>query len=261
MTEARRFLRYIFPGMLFFVLLFLYLFISSREHLLKKVVLFIRNSGGGGILQAGMFIIFLSGLGYFFATIYHTLVKLVPRWRKPDHSGQVRDAIERGWLNVIRRDSINGDPIADVPINGDPIVEKNKIGPSEAWSITSAYYHARISDEKFKAAHVRIESLNDTLHGLGASSVASIVALFVWFVIHDYLAPPDFGWVSFARSDTGWSSWLISLLLGLLIFFGFHWNYMRTGKEVERMLDGIAFQFMAEESKDGKEPIKLYFPG
>jgi len=249
MTEARRFLRYIFPGMIFFVLLFLYLFISAREHLLKKVVWFIRDSGGGGILQAGMFIIFLSGLGYFFATIYHTMVKFVPSWRKPDHSGQVRDAIERGWLNVIRRDSINDDPI-----------EKNKIGPSEAFSITSAYYHARIHEPKYKEAHVKIESLNDTLHGLGASCVATIFALIVWIEIYGQLASTDSGWISLASTDPGWTSWLISLVSGVLIFLGFRWNYKRTGMEVEKMLDGIAFQFMAEESKEGKEPIRLYFP-
>jgi len=235
MNGARRFLRYIFPGMIFFVLLFLYLFISTWGKVLDDVGSFMKGTArGGGVLEAGVFILFVAGAGYLFATIYHTFVKRFPQYRKPDHSGQVRDAIRRNWLIVIRR-GILPDESAGEEFNS-----------SQAWSITGAYYHAMIHKKEFKEAHVRIESLNDTLHGLGASCVASIFALIVWIVFHKQLT----------YSDSGWIPWLISLAVGVLIVVGFCWNYWHTGIEVENMLDGIAFKLMEEESK----PIKLYFP-
>ena len=133
MNEARRFLRYIFPG---------------------------------GFLQAGIFILFVAGAGYFFATIYHSISK-INRLRLPIPPGFLRDAQEKKWVVVINRSKKDDNPL-DIG---------KKYTSTKAWSILGAYYHARLYEEKFRDAHVRIESLNDTLHGLGASVVASVASL------------------------------------------------------------------------------------
>jgi hypothetical protein len=236
MNEARRFLRYIFPGMIFFILLSLYLFISARGQLLKAVKGFMQGAGGGGgVLQAGVFILFVAGVGYFFATIYHSISK-INRLRLPNPSGLLKDAQKKEWVVVINRSKKD-----DIPFDID-----KKYTSTKAWSILGAYYHARIHVEKFRDAHVRIESLNDTLHGLGASAVASIASLLAWIPLHNYL--------------TGYSPicWLCYLLFFLVSCFMFL-NYILTGQEAERFIDGITSQFMAEESCDGAKPISLYF--
>lgn len=234
MNEARKFIRYIFPGTIFLGLLICYLSLSPGEKFYDFVSRYVKGTNeGGGIFQTGVFVLLVSGAGYFFATIYHALSK-IRSWRLPDHSDFLKDARRKKWLIVYNR-KIDG----DVPLKGD-------FSPSEAWSILGAYYHKRIDDKDFKAAHVRIESLNDTLHGLGASWVGSIFAIVVWIFLH------------YKLSDDFPSYWifLISIVVWAVLFT----NQRRTGREVQNFIDGITSEFMAKESKNGETPIPIHFP-
>jgi hypothetical protein len=234
MNEARKFIRYIFPGTIFLVLLICYLSLSAEDNFIEVASRFIqRAKNGGGIFQAGVFVLLVSVAGYLFATIYYCVSKILG-WGLPDHSGFLKDARKKNWLIVYNR-SNEGD-----------VTSTKEYPPSEAWSILGAYYHARIYKNEFAQAHNRIESLNDTLHGLGASFVGSIFAFLAWIPLHykfdDQFPDPFF--------------LLIPFIVSAILLF----NYRRTGKEVQNFIDGIVAEFMAKESNNGESPIPIYFP-
>jgi hypothetical protein len=94
--------------------------------------------------------------------------------------------------------------------------------------------------------------MNDTLHSLGASTIASVFAFFVWLLLHFY---------GHEVKSCDFYRWFSTFLLAIGISFVFWKNYCLTGVETQNFLDGITSQFLAEESRDGEWPITLYFPG
>lgn len=239
MNEARRFVRYLFPGMMFVFLLSLYLFLSEGDDFLFAVSRAVKGTtNGGGVLQASVFILFVSGAGYFFATIYHSITK-IDRLRLPNHSASLTDARINRWVQVKDRS------------RPDQAALERRFSSSEAWSIMSAYYHVRIHKDEFKNAHNRIESLNDTLHGLGASWVAAAFAFFIWVPVHRSIS---------TRASDCYSYWLSASVCVLAFFVTslMVLNWWSTGKEAQDFMEGVAAEFMAEESR--REAITLYFP-
>lgn len=181
MEEARRFFRYVVPGLVLIMELFLYLWVSidlfptANEYGFYK---FIKELLSGGSVAIPL-TIFLSsgGIGFLLGSIYHTVSWTIGiRPLVVDHTQLIKDAIKRGWLELENRNDGNS-------FNG------NNLSRSGSWFIVTSFWHERKgSSERIKAANARIDSLTDIMHGLGTVFIGSIVAFIFWiFVYYKFL--------------------------------------------------------------------------
>jgi hypothetical protein len=148
MDEARRFLRYVVPGMT-----------ASLELLLLQAV-----SGLGWsfpwktseeISTGEVLLLFLTVgvVGYIFATTHHCLIWLV-RGYGPNH---LDFAKREGWLPEQALDD-----------------RRNR---REAWQRFTAAWHERLGHSaRLQGASPRVDSFTDLMHGAGASFVGSCIA-------------------------------------------------------------------------------------
>src|SRR5689334_7623143 len=95
MDEARRFLRYVVPTLVFVVELALIMFVAHPE-CLKRASEWLRPSGAG---FAALLVLLAGGLGYVFSLIHHTLFWFFG-WYGIDYSAFLQDAVKLDWLRL-----------------------------------------------------------------------------------------------------------------------------------------------------------------
>ncbi len=165
MDEAKRFIRYVIPGIVFIIEVIFYLIISARYaiiHIISSSELADSNKSIAIVLAA---LLTSGGLGYIFSNIYYFLVHTFTYF-DVDHRRLLRDAEEHKWIKL-----------------SDKECEKLKV--NKAWIIVVALWKGSPeSSEEIKSADNRMDSLADILHGLGTSAVASLLALIVWIYLH-----------------------------------------------------------------------------
>jgi hypothetical protein len=168
MEEARRFLRYVIPGLVFLIEITLYLSLSVNGGFLKSL-----RDLGKDLGFALLLFLASGGLGFLLGVVYHSLYwttgfcKLVVT-----HLPLVKDCIERGWLKLQKRE------------DGSEL-DVNVLTQSGAWRIVTAFWHERKeSSQRIKAANSRTDSLTDIMHGLGTTFIGSILAIFAWIFVH-----------------------------------------------------------------------------
>jgi hypothetical protein len=101
MQEARRFLRYVIPGLTFIVEVFIYLLMSSSKF---------RNAINRNQLrdfEVALTLFLASGAAGFLLSIIYYAVLEIPGVGslKIDHTHMIRDATSRGLLTLRRRDN------------------------------------------------------------------------------------------------------------------------------------------------------------
>lgn len=148
MDEARRFLRYVMPGLVYGVETLLLLWIANPQWTQYVVGSFINQDNAGTIL--GSLLLAFGALGYIFAAIHH-----VCHW----------------WCNE-RCDA--NDRILDHR-SIEPYGNKH---PKEAMAASYAEWYMLMNRGKIGAdGNNKVGSLGDQAHGLGAASFASAFAL------------------------------------------------------------------------------------
>lgn len=177
MDEARRFLRYVIPGLVLIIEVSLYswvsidLFFADKKFFEELKNLFLKNNIAAPIsafLASG-------GAGFLLGVIYYTAYwPILKRFSLGvDHTELINDAINRGWLKLRKREK------------DDTFVNADKLNIFGAWRIVTSLWHERKeSSEKIKAANPRIDSLTDIMHGSGTMFIGSIIAIPLWVSIH-----------------------------------------------------------------------------
>ncbi len=222
MDEAKRLIRYLYPGLVFIVEILLFLFISAPERLITfpSSNYFISIKDNIGVL-GGATLLVLTGLGYFFGILYHAMFKL---FRPSNSLPFLIDAVKNKWIVLYHRDS--KEKFTDNCMN--------KLKAKDAWCILGAYYHARIYSDKFKKAHERIGSLNDTMHSLGTTFVGSFFSIGVWIQLHRLIGEP-----------LKWYDFIVPIIVLMVMVC----NYRSTAKEANHFADNITSEFMEFESR------------
>jgi hypothetical protein len=179
MDEARRFLRYVTPGLSFAVQALLLFFIVSPVWTLGKLN-GLKEDAGAGLA----FALFLGsgGLGYIFSVIHHSFHWWWKRkWLSAiDHTRVVKRLCDehQHLLELRRLDGLE--------------VEIDKIDRKGAWVVLTALWkQALANNSPIQSADKCATGLTDVMHSAGAARVGAIcalVALGVWVGLDFFFA-------------------------------------------------------------------------
>jgi len=256
MEEARRFLRYVFPGLAFLIEVSIYLWIS--DYFLCGNQRLFSNSIGKYINNTAFpWSIFVTsgGVGFILSVIYHTFYwvylppyckmnkginrELTRRFKllsRVDHREALRVAVDNRWIEIQQR---NG-PRADIRC----------FNRSDAWVIVTEFWHEHLKIfPKIEGANPRTDSLTDIMHGLGAAYIGSILSFFILFIYNVYLVKEPF---SLSRS--------IPFLLSILMATLHNINFSRTISHFQRIVDIIFLDILRDNHYKSGEPIVVTSP-
>ena len=260
MQEAQRFLRYVVPGLIFFIEILIYLLLSGDicfSQLIEQV-----NPIGiaiSGFLASG-------GLGFLLGVIYYTVVwqEEEPRWiitwprsrirkipipwlwKKAARLGKklgvklgadLRPVLQeaKGWLNL------------SCCNNG---VETTDLSKRGAWRVVISYLNMRMKTSKrIEGAIRRIDGLSNLMNGLGTTFLASFAALVLFVIYHLIRCIP------LDRYD------IVSVVVGLIILLIHYWNYKGVIRDYESVCASVLkneFECEFYNKSILGSPIKLY---
>lgn len=175
MDEARRFLRFVLPG-LTAVIEFLALVAVSWTGSIPSVPELNITLPVSALLIA-------AALGYVFSLFHHALLWTIYQllgWTH-DYRPLLRHAVKNGWLALtLLEDGKAANGLAD------RLTEKG------AWRLLTALWHEkRDSSSVIRSANPRSDSLADLAHAAGAAFVGSFVAVLSWAIVASRSAEVD----------------------------------------------------------------------
>ncbi|MBI5375522.1 MAG: hypothetical protein HZA77_08810 [Candidatus Schekmanbacteria bacterium] len=228
MEDARRFLRYVLPGLVFLIEVFSYLLISASTEFVK----FLKDIAVNISFPISIFLA-SGGIGFILGIFYRTLYKsrmfdsLVV-----NHHSQLSDSISRGWLKLQNRENKQEFKINELSRNG-------------AWRIQAVIWHERRnSNEIIKSADSLTDRLGDISHGLGTALIGAIIAVPVWIVAH-YALTQNYNFVFY-----------ITLAISFLVVICNLINYIGTVRDFESVVDIISTDLLKNEYiKNGNQPL------
>ncbi len=230
MQEARRFLRYITPGILFGVLTFFLLWIALPElaNEMLKVCLFTKNSSValaiGSLLASG-------ALGYFFATLHHCCHWYLPIDQNViNHTEQIKKLRESGLIPPPSQESDN------------PRIE--------ALTIVSILWFERLQEGgPVSNSENRVAGFSDLAHAAGTARVASACSLIIAI-----LTLLSYG--TYNPTMANIIRYGGMFLIGIAVIWLFHDAYSRIGKISQQLYDNILEHALCAESKNSKTTKK-----
>ena len=234
MNEARRFLRYVLPG-LSTVLLFSVYFWASTPGELKQILQdFLQESALRAIL--GLFL--ASGaLGYMLSVIHHVLCQCkCPIYEKLRLAVNVTPAITLAMSE--KR------PLVMVV---DPNVPKRRLKPEDlsrtnAWLFKNMIWHTyRGNNASLAEAESRMQSLWDLYHGAGALLIGSIVAFVLWLVVLLRLNFKAESWLGFGAAFVG----------GIVVSFIFGGSLRQLAFITGSFSENAVLEFLYQERPKG----------
>jgi hypothetical protein len=226
MNEARRFIRYVIPGILFAIQLTIVLWML-RQDLVADYLRALNEDNGIGLVLAGVLV--SGGLGVMFSAIHHSL-----HWRPREtvlHYGK--------FLEVLGEREI-------LTLDGQP--PKN-LSRKEAWALVTRLWHERVeTSDKIKGADPRIEGLIDMAHSTGTMRVAGFAA-----------AGVAFGWAAF-NSKLQLDLWPIVGFVSAGAFalagcYLFQRNYIRVAGFAKVIIEGVLYDALSDEAATKKGPV------
>ena len=169
MEEARRFLRYTLPGLVFAVELAIYLYFTLGHASFMAQV----GSLPGGGVGSGIGLFLLSGgLGYVFSLVHFALYWTLYRWWVArDYRPLLRALARRGWLAARRWDDGTEFDLDDLSLEG-------------GWRAHVAIcLERKLCSKRMEGARGGFDRLGDFANGCGASFVGSAAAIVCYVFI------------------------------------------------------------------------------
>ncbi len=225
MEETRRFLRFVLPGLIFILELFIFFYFSYSDKTINVIKESLKIGGIGVVIIAFL----ASGaIGYLLSFIYHTLFKA-----NIDHRKMVNNARKANLVELCDQDN-----------NLDKLSEDKDIRYKGAWRIVTSLWHERKEQCKsIKAANQRIDSLSDIMHGSGTSMFGSLLASILWLV-----------YTTKSSTDPTWPMFIAPILLPIFHFV----SYRFTRKDCQGVIEAILMNVLYQEFKDkGNKPANM----
>lgn len=235
MEDYKKFFRYVIPGLVFMIEVFVYLLLSAFDRV-KDIIKTYCLCVDTGIPISGLLIAI--GIGYIFGVIYHYLFHLVRNWRCSDslitnHLSLIKAAVNKNWL-TLEKCKENHETI-----------ETEKLTQSGAWRVVTVFLNTRMeSSERIRAAKPRLENYGDIMHGAGTTFVSSVLAIPAWLFLH-YKLSNNF-------------PYLCIFIVPIIISFLHIWNFKNIAKDYQGVSNIIIANELQKESKDGQEPVIMY---
>jgi hypothetical protein len=237
MDEARRFLRYVTPGLVFLTETLILLWFIESDVIYQILKSFNKESGVGLIIAT---LLASGGVGFLFSVIHHQL-HWCDQIGAVDHSSFVAALRERGI--ILLRDRNSGDVLADT-------VTPNRF---EAWSIVTGLWHERLTRKNslIKGADPRSTSLVDLVHSVGTARVAAGAAwIFALLIL----------WRTCVLSTEGWAvaRFIVGNILAAVFVLLYQRAYTRTGEALERVIEQILDDALTQERSQMSVPIDTF---
>jgi hypothetical protein len=180
MNEAKRFMRYVLPGLAFVVELAIACWLSKVIEVPKEL-----PANVGPWLGLTLGVLFSSGaLGYIFSTIYFTVTPLI------DYSNSLL-TISRYCEHIL---ILKPDRKMLPPSETKELTRRDKM-----IVVNQIWHWLRGHDKGMQAIEQYNERVSDTMHGVGATFVATLAALVVWgYMVCAYPTSVLLAWPIFA---------------------------------------------------------------
>jgi hypothetical protein len=214
MPEARRFLRYVIPGLLAVLEALVFAALAWPAEAPQRILDATKDLEAGGALMAFL----VTGvLGYAFSAVHHT-VSWLPGIRC-FYAGDYRPFFRRALDAKL--------------VTTDPAVSnrksKTELSVEEASQAMAALWNeSRECSPQVKAANDRVDSLTDLMHSAGAASVGSVVA-FVCFV-------------GVACEFSGGVNWWRPTIAFAVLFLLHVRNYFKLREHATRVVEVVFWQ-------------------
>lgn len=226
MEEARRFFRYVIPGLVFIVDVLATILILDYGKFLNVLK---EANNVGSIL--GMLVV--SGrLGYIFSNIYFCLYWSFKKCHAVNHVDVIKSLKEK----LIIRNTDGKNCLENL--------DKHK-----SWVIMNLFWHCRLKEVKrIEGINPKNDQLTDITHGLGTTIIASLsAAIMCLFLLSTKL-------IEFNYSNLLW----LLPLWSLLIIPAFV-QYFRAHKISQSLINSTFANEVIIESEEKKKPITITF--
>lgn len=244
MNEARRFLRYVIPGLIFAIQIVVLLWLLRPGWIREVYSHELKKESGIALVFAAL--LASGGLGTIFSTIHHSWHRR-KKCRFMDHR-EVINRLEAEDILGLKGQSSETDKT------------KTPLTRDQAWSILVALWHERVeSNPLIKTANERTEELVDLLHSMGTNRVAAVAAAVVAFglVLEDSTFDLIHFWAYFQDFKL-----LLHFLLAVAIGAGmvavFQSAYVNIARLTQDVIDQVLSDaLLAERKSNGNKVIIL----
>ncbi len=246
MDEARRFLRYIVPGLVAMVETVGLLLIASPLWTLDHLSTLPKEQGIGAVVAA---LVASGGLGYILSVCHFTLHHAPPHWpcSSPfSHRNAIKSLVEHRLLAI--RDRSHAHTAVDTSVTATTSTDLQNWSPDECWVLLTAIWRQRIvSNDKIKGADSGVSTFTDLAHSAGAARVGSVAAIALAGVIY-------YGTTAGAHSPVPLLG--LSLFVGIAITYMHQRNYVRLYLLSQRYCLEVLADALLAERHDSRVPAE-----
>jgi hypothetical protein len=237
MDEAKRFLRFVTPGLVFLTITLILLYIICPD-VANDILKNFKNDSGVGIVIATL--LGSGGVGFIFSVIHHIF-----HWNffngAYDHTKIIIALRKRKIIQLRSRDT------------GELIDENKNINSFQAWTIFNAMWQERLgtSESYFKSADTKASSLGDLVHSTGTARVAAVFAwIFTLIILYRKCE---------INTESGA---ILCFIFGNILAIGFvilfHAGYRKVQEGARRTVIEVFDDALTKERLTKKEPIDTY---
>jgi hypothetical protein len=225
--DARRFLRYAMPGMVFLLETVLWLYVLFPGWIISQLASPNLYQSGLAVAIGGL--LATPVLGYFFGAVHHC-------WH---------------WYLCLDSEVLNHVRVTN-RLTGGRLDPKNLKDREKAWEISLALWYKRVENGGpiGEVADTKLKALGDMAHGLGTARVATCFSLVVAILYMLY------GFWNQILVVQGYESWCrCAIVLGLAVptVRLFHDAYKRVGMNTQGLYDRILKKVIKDERKKRKD--------
>jgi len=213
MPEARRFLRYVLPGLLAVLEALLFLLLAWPAETPQRLLHATRDLDAGSALMA---FLVTGALGHALSAVHHTF----------------------SWLPVVRgfyagdyrpffRRALGAKLVTTEPDFSSRNKEPSLSVEEASQAMAALWNESRECSPHVKAANERVDSLTDLMHGAGAASVGAVVAFVVFLFV--------------AWSQAGENCWQPTTAFALLLALHVR-NYWKLREHATRVVEIVFWQ-------------------
>lgn len=241
MDDARRFLRFVLPGLGSVVQFLFFLWVlrpSQLAHFLMDTQ-FTEKSGLG--LAVAVFVA-SGGLGFILSTLYHFIywLPLFDRFAI-NHRQVLIEADKAHILTLVNPKKAN-------PHEEEPL-DTNKLSRADAWRISTALWFGRIGESKrLEGALARTDTLTSILHSLGTLIFGTIVSTLGGLAVAAYLVLREPSPVTYLRIIAFFLVWIFLLVAQCC-------SFQNAVRHTQRVIDMILFEDLRRSKEETKQAL------
>ena len=216
MDEAKRFLRFVLPGLAVVLEFGLFLSILRPSQVARFLSEHMQSIGGIG--TALTLFVGSGGLGFILSSLYHSISwGPFSGYLAINHKRMIEDAVRNNSLRLIEQGT------------GER-VQPDRISRRDAWRIATAVWHGRLGrSDRLRGANARTDSLTSIVHGVGTLTTGTILVVCLSLYMH--LTTP-------VHCSSVWVFWGLLVLLPISQSVAY---WVAVG-HAQRVIDMILFE-------------------